>query len=159
MNHSIKVGLNFGCTSGVITTLGLMVGLHAGTQSRLAVLGGIITIAIADAFSDALGIHVSEESENIHSPKEIWQSTLTTFSSKLIFSSLFIIPVLLMDLKKAIVISLVLGYIILGISSYYLAKEQKIHPCKVMFEHLLIATIVIILTHLIGDWVSLNLGT
>jgi len=26
MNHSIKVGLNFGCTSGVITTLGLMVG-------------------------------------------------------------------------------------------------------------------------------------
>ena len=39
-------------------TLGLMVGLHAGTHSMPAVLGGILTIAVADAMSDALGIHV-----------------------------------------------------------------------------------------------------
>ncbi|MDI6733408.1 MAG: hypothetical protein QME51_05200, partial [Planctomycetota bacterium] len=60
MNHSIKTGFSFGSTSGVITTLGLMVGLHSGTHSKFAVLGGIVTIAVADAFSDALGIHISE---------------------------------------------------------------------------------------------------
>ena len=60
--HSLRIGFSFGLTSGIITTLGLMVGLHAGTHSRLAVIGGILTIAIADAFSDALGIHISEES-------------------------------------------------------------------------------------------------
>jgi len=55
--------MSFGLTSGIITTLGLIVGLHSGTHSKLAVIGGILTIAMADALSDALGIHVSEESE------------------------------------------------------------------------------------------------
>ena len=35
-------GLSFGLTSGVITTLGLMVGLRSGTGSRIAVIGGIV---------------------------------------------------------------------------------------------------------------------
>jgi len=61
MKDSLRTGISFGLTSAVITTLGLMVGLHSGTGSRLVVLGGILTIAIADAFSDALGIHISEK--------------------------------------------------------------------------------------------------
>ena len=52
LNHSLRVGLSFGLTSGVITTLGLIVGLASGTESKLAVIGGIITIAVADALSD-----------------------------------------------------------------------------------------------------------
>ncbi len=71
MKHSFKVGFSFGLTSGIITTLGLMIGLYSGTNSQLVVIGGILTIAIADSMSDALGIHISEESENTHSSKEI----------------------------------------------------------------------------------------
>ncbi|MFB6357478.1 MAG: hypothetical protein ABEJ96_00270, partial [Thiohalorhabdaceae bacterium] len=61
MRESLRAGLNFGMTSGVITTLGLMVGLHSGTRSALAVIGGILTIAVADSLSDAMGVHVSKE--------------------------------------------------------------------------------------------------
>ena len=32
MRESVKTGISFGLTSGVITTLGLMVGLHSGTH-------------------------------------------------------------------------------------------------------------------------------
>ncbi|MCB7130183.1 MAG: hypothetical protein J3T61_11670 [Candidatus Brocadiales bacterium] len=71
LNHSIRTGLSFGLTSGIIMTLGVVVGLHAGTHSKIAVLGGILIIAIADASSDALGIHIAEEFENIHTQKEI----------------------------------------------------------------------------------------
>ncbi|TKS61160.1 MAG: membrane protein [Nitrospira sp.] len=71
MKASWKTGLSFGLTSGVITTLGLMVGLHSGTHSRAIVIGGILTIAIADAMSDALGIHVSEESKNSGPTRQI----------------------------------------------------------------------------------------
>lgn len=53
IKQSFKTGFSFGLTSGIITTLGLMVGLHSGTHSKLVVLGDILTIAIADAFSDA----------------------------------------------------------------------------------------------------------
>ena len=94
MKHSWKVGLCFGLTSGIITTLGLMIGLYSGTYSKIIVISGILTIAIADSLSDAFGIHVSEESENKHTKKEIWESTLSTFFCKFIIASSFIIPVL-----------------------------------------------------------------
>lgn len=71
MKNSWRTGFCFGLTSGIITTLGLMVGLNSGTYSALVVAGGVVTIAIADAFSDALGIHIAKESENHHTVKEI----------------------------------------------------------------------------------------
>ena len=50
MKDSLRTGISFGLTSAVITTLGLMVGLHSGTHSKIVVLAGILTIAVADAF-------------------------------------------------------------------------------------------------------------
>ena len=154
MRHSLKTGLSFGLTSGIITTLGLMVGLHSGTHSKLVVIGGILTIAIADAFSDALGIHVSEESENKHTTKEIWESTIFTFAAKFIFAMTFVVPILLFPLTTAIVVSIVWGLSMLSIFSYYLAKDQKEKPWKVIGEHLLIAVVVIIITHYVGHWIG-----
>ena len=156
--HSLTIGFSFGLTSGIITTLGLMVGLTAGTHSRLAVIGGILTIAIADAFSDALGIHVSEESEDKHTPREIWIATLSTFFSKFIFSMTFIIPVLLFNLSAAVIVSIIWGLAALCIFSYRMARGQKKKPWKVVSEHLLIAIVVIVATHYVGTWISSLLG-
>jgi len=158
LNHSIKTGVSFGLTSGVITTLGLMVGLNSGTHSRLAVLGGILTIAVADAFSDALGMHVAEESENTHTHWEIWQSTIATFVSKFVFALTFAVPVLLLELSTAIVVSVVYGLSILGLLSLYLAREQGDNPAKVVAEHLGIALLVIVATHSVGQWIGSRFG-
>jgi VIT family. len=155
MKHSLRTGFSFGLTSGIITTLGLMVGLNSGTHSKLVVIGGILTIAIADAFSDALGIHISEESEGKHTPKEIWESTISTFLSKSVFAMTFVVPVLLLPLKMAIIVSVMWGLSILGIFSFHIAKEQKVKPWKVVIEHLVIALVVIIITHYIGDRIFL----
>jgi len=157
LKHSVKIGFSFGLTSGIITTLGLMVGLHSGTHSKLVVLGGILTIAIADAFSDALGIHVAEESENIHSSKEIWESTVSTFFSKFLFALTFIIPILTFELSTAILISIIWGLSVLSIISFSMAKEQRRKPWKVVAEHLIIALVVIATTHWVGDWISSKL--
>lgn len=158
IKHSLKTGFSFGLTSGIITTLGLMVGLHSGTHSKLVVLGGILIIAIADAFSDALGIHISEESEAKHTPREIWQSTISTFLAKFVFASTFIVPILLLPLSTAIIVSVVWGLSLLGIFSFYIAKEQKVRPWKVITEHLVIALIVITVTHYVGDWIGSTFG-
>ncbi len=158
MKHSFKVGFSFGITSGIITTLGLMVGLHSGTNSRLAVIGGILIIAVADAFSDALGIHISEEFENCHTTKEIWASTISTFLSKFIFSLTFVVPVLLLKLSTAIIVSIIWGFLMLSVFNYKVSKEQNTNPWKVITEHLVIASIVIIATHYLGDWIALRFG-
>ncbi|MFH1321243.1 MAG: hypothetical protein ABII90_11420 [Bacteroidota bacterium] len=154
MNHSFKVGLSFGITSGVITTLGLMIGLYAGTHSKLVVLGGVLTIAIADSLSDAMGIHISEESENVHTHKEIWISTISTFFSKLICAISFIIPLIFFSLDIATIISVIWGLLLLGIFSYYIAVEQKTKPFKVITEHLLLALLVIVLTYFVGNSIN-----
>ena len=154
MKTSLGTGISFGLTSAVITTLGLMVGLHSGTGSKLVVLGGILTIAIADAFSDALGIHISEESENAHTTRQIWGATITTFMAKLIFALTFVVPVLLLPLFTAIVVSLVWGLSILTVLSYFMAKAQGKRPWKIVGEHFLIAIVVIAITHWVGDWVA-----
>jgi len=154
MKDSLRTGITFGLTSAVITTLGLMVGLHSGTGSKLVVLGGVITIAIADAFSDALGIHVAEEAENVHTTKQIWVATIATFLAKFIFALTFVVPILLLSLSTAIVVSLVWGLSILTILSYFMARSQGEQPWKIIGEHVLIASVVIAITHWVGDWVS-----
>ncbi len=158
MKHSLKVGFSFGLTSGIITTLGLMVGLSSGTSSKLAVIGGILTIAIADASSDALGIHISEESENKHTTREIWESTLSTFICKFAIALTFLVPVLLLELTSAIVVSIVWGLSLLCIFSFDNAKNGKITPWKVVLEHLTIGLMVILVAHFVGNWIALTFG-
>lgn len=152
--HSLEVGFSFGITSGIITTLGLIVGLSSGTQSKVTVIGGILTIAIADSFSDALGIHISEESEGKHADKEIWQSTIFTFLAKFIFASLFILPILFFDLQTAVIVSVILGLSLLSTLSFILSQKQDSKAWNVVLEHLVVAIIVILLTHYAGVWIA-----
>ena len=155
MEHSLKTGLSFGLTSGIITTLGLLVGLSATTGSNLIVISGILTIAIADSFSDALGIHVSEEAENKHTDKEIWAATASTFFSKLFFALTFIVPVLLLPIMAATLVSIVWGLSLLGLFTYYIAGQQGARPWKATLEHLGIAVLVIVLAHWAGVLINL----
>jgi VIT1/CCC1 family predicted Fe2+/Mn2+ transporter len=154
MKTSLRKGISFGLTSAVITTLGLMVGLHSGTHSKKVVLAGILTIAIADAFSDALGIHVSEEAENTHTVKQIWGATVSTFLTKFLFAMTFMVPVLFLNLSTAIIVSLVWGMSILIVLSYIIARSQGEPPWKIVGEHIIIALVVIVITHWVGDWLS-----
>jgi len=154
MKLSIKKGFSFGLTSGIITTLGLIVGLNSSTHSTSVVIGGILVIAVADALSDSLGIHVSEESENKHTTREIWESTIATFLSKFVFALTFIFPFLLFSLNTAIIVSVIYGLSLIAIFSYYIAHKEKVKSYKVIIEHLVIAIIVIFVTNYVGKFVS-----
>lgn len=154
MSKSLNVGRDFGLASAVITTLGLMIGLESSTSSKIAVIGGILTIAVADAFSDALGIHIAKESEGNFSEKEVWQATISTFAFKAIFACSFLVPVISFPMPSAIYVAIAWGLFILIIQSYNLARVQKTNPWKIIREHLLIAIAVIIITHFVGLEIS-----
>ncbi len=158
MKKAITRGLSFGLTSGIITTLGLIVGLNSGTHSDKIVISGILVIAIADSLSDALGIHISEESNDDSLDKQIWGSTIATFLSKLVFALTFIIPVLLFPLSIAIPISIAWGLLLIALFSFYIAKKRGTKPYKAVLEHLFIAILVIAATQYIGDSVGNLMG-
>jgi len=151
VDSSLLKGISFGLVSGVITTLGMMIGLDVGTSSKITVILGVITIAIADAFSDSLGVHVSEESEK-RSKKKIWNATVATFLSKLFFAMSFIIPLMIFELGTAVIISVIYGLALISIISYYIAKKQKKIAWHMITEHLVIAIVVITISFFVGNW-------
>jgi len=158
VKKATKIGLNFGGTSGVITTLGLIVGLHASTRSQLAVIGGILTIAIADSMSDALGIHLSEESQKEKSHTQVWKSTFSAFIFKFFITLTFLLPILTFEIFTAVVLSVIWGICILTFLSYLIAKNNKKSPWKPIVEHLSIAIVVILLTYYVGQWTAAQFG-
>lgn len=154
MIKGFKVGFGFGLASAVITTLGLIVGLSASTGSKLAVIGGVLMIAIADSFSDALGVHIAKETEGNFSEREVWQATFFTLLFKMLFAGSFLVPVILLPIYPAIYVSLIWGALVLIFQSYKLAKDNKTKIHLVIIEHLVIATLVVLLTFYIGSWVA-----
>ena len=133
-------------------------GLDSATQSQVVVIGGILTIAIADAFSDALGMHMSEESTNERTTKQIWESTGATFISKLVFALTFLVPIFLLPLQLAVIASIIWGIVCLTALSIWIAQEDKEKPLQTVLEHLSIAVVVIITTHFVGDFVGKYFG-
>jgi VIT1/CCC1 family predicted Fe2+/Mn2+ transporter len=154
VKESLKSGISFGLASGAITTLGLLVGLQAESNQKLVVIGGILTIAVADAFSDALGIHLSEESKADADGRHVWESTLATFFTKFFFALSFLVPVFLLPLGEAVVVSVLWGLLVLGFLSVRIANAKGEKPHRVVVEHIGVALLVIAVTHYLGHWIS-----
>ncbi len=153
-----RTGLFFGATSGVITTIGLIVGLNSGTSSITAVLGGILVISVADAMSDALGIHLAEEADPNTDHAHVWAATIMTFVTKFVFSISFAVPLLLLPLTTAVAVSVVWGLLVIVILSYFLARSQNESPLYIIAEHVGIAILVLVFSHYIGVWVAATFG-
>ena len=151
MTHSsLKVGLGFGVASGVMTTLGLMVGLYSSTYSQTAVLGGILMIAIADAFSDAAGIHFSEESRGMHTTKEIWLSTIFTFGVKFIVALTFAPAIFILPLQYGILFNIIWSFLLVSSYSFVIAKMHRENPYKAVLEHFILMVVVVVGTYYAG---------
>jgi len=154
LKKPLLTGLGFGLTSAVITTLGLMIGLNASTGSKIVVIGGILTIALADSFSDALGVHVSKETEPGAIAKDVWEATAFTFIFKIIFTLSFAIPVIFLPLSIAIIVNIIWGLGILSLLSFKLVKSDGQSRWESLGEHLGVAVTVLLATNYLGNIIS-----
>jgi len=57
-----------------------------------------------------------------------------------------------------VVISVVYGLLVLSLLSYKIAESNKEKPFRVVFEHLVIAGIVLVVTYYLGVFVSVVFG-
>lgn len=154
IKESYFVGISFGLTSAVLTTIGVIVGLYKGMHSLSVVMGGVLTVSVADALSDAMSMHVHEEAECEHSGREIWESTLATFVSKLLIGISFLIPLKVFAAVHAISICIVWGIVLLSALSFIIAKGSSTSPLRVISEHLVMAVAVIAITYMVGAWIE-----
>ena len=160
-SHQLITGISFGLTTAVITSLGMIVGMHSATSSKLAVVAGIVVMAIADGLSDAVGLHTAEEAEvengrRKHTSKEIWLTTLFAFISVSGFTLTFAIPILLFSLETAVFLAIAWGILLLILLNFYIAKIRKENPTKLISEHILLAIFVVIVSHVVGSLVAIG---
>jgi hypothetical protein len=157
IKKSYKAGISFGLVSAVLTTLGLMIGLGVGTQSKEIVIGGILTIAIADALSDSFGVHLSQESAGDNSKRQVWESTVATFVSKLVLALTFLVPVLVFDVKTARILDIIWGFMVIVLLSIFFSAQRgsdKKEMVSTIVEHVSLFIFITIFSYLIGIFVD-----
>lgn len=143
---------SFGATSAIITNLGLITGLDTLAYPKISIISGILVVALADNIADSFGIHIYQESECLDS-REVWFSTLSNFFTRIFVSLTFIALVASLPLVLAIPCSIFWGLLLLATISYSIAKERKANPFLVILEHIIIASLVVILSHFLGRYI------
>ncbi len=114
--------LAFGITSGILTTVGVLVGMNSATASPLAVIAGLVSIATADSCSDAFGMYLAKVSERGTPRKSALRYALATLLGKAFFPLTFLVPLLTLPLGLAVGVNL--AWAALGLA--LLSAEQAI---------------------------------
>jgi|GEM_PF-651446 len=151
-----KIGeLSFGITSGVLTTLGIIIGINTATESIVGVLGGIVSIAVADSLSDAFGLYSVKSSEKGTSSRAAVKAALNTLAGKVFFTMSFLVPFILFSLQTAVLAAVIWGAILLTIVGIHIAIVKQKNILLSVSRNLLLAGIVIALSFIAGKLIAL----
>ena len=77
-----------------------------------------------------------------------------TFMTKFAVAGSFLVPVLLLDLENAVWVSVAWGVASVAALSWYFARRQMTSRTVVLAEHVGVAVLVVIVSALVGRWVS-----
>lgn len=153
--HGLQ-GMTFGMMDAIINVLGIMIGLSV-MGNRMAVFIAILIAGIANSLGNAAGFHVSEETEGIHTRKEVWMSTIMTFMGTFVATLILIIPILVLGLTGAVITSVVLGILMLLLLGFIVSRCSgygKGKMARIMLEYLGMGIVVIIIAYYLGIFVS-----
>ena len=139
---------SFGATSAVTSSLALMVGLSQLDVSRMGLIGALLVLGLADNIADALGIHIYSESKSKTHSK---LNTATNYLTRLGITLLLIIFVVLLPFQYALLAAILTGLVVIAVLSYFIAKEHGIDARRAVAEHLAVAALVLIVSHLVGS--------
>jgi vacuolar iron transporter family protein len=143
----------FGSTAAIITNTSLIVGLGSAQAGKGPILGGLLTIALADNISDSFGIHMYKETERCEKKLSLLTTALNFFS-RLLVSCSFIAIVFMFSVSHSIVVAIVWGLLLLTILSYSIARSNNDNTILEIIKHLVIAIIVIVLSLYVGYLIS-----
>jgi len=142
-----------GSSAAIITNASLIVGLGSTGAGKGPILGGLLTIALADNISDSLGIHLYKESEGCG----VRLSALATglnFLSRLLVSLSFVAVVLILPLSQAILVGIVWALLLLIFISYLITKSDHENSISEIIKHVLVAVFVIVLSRCVGSLIA-----
>ena len=145
-----RQGAVFGFMEGIVMLMGVLIGLATTGERKIAVIG-VLVAGVADAFANSAGFFASEESEGIHTKKEIRLATLWTLIATIIAAIVIVIPLIMLPIKTAIYVSFVIALLTLALIGNYISKITKENKLKSILKYLIIGVVTAIATHYIGQ--------
>jgi len=142
-----------GSSAAIITNVSLIVGLGSAHSGKGPILGGLLTIALADNISDSLGIHLYKESEG-SGERLSSLATVLNFLSRLLVSFSFVAIVVMLPTSQAILIGIVWALLLLTFISYLITRRNHENSVLEIIKHVLVAVIVIGLSHVVGNLIA-----
>lgn len=111
--EEIMEAIAFGITDGVITVLGILIGVFAAGESARVIAVAALAGGLSDAVANAVGTHVSEEVSGSKSHHITWGSAFAAFLSTALVAVLQVLPVFLLPIETGIWISGLIGLLFL----------------------------------------------
>ena len=143
----------FGCSAAIITNTSLIVGLGSAGAGKGPIIGGLLTIALADNISDSLGIHMYKETEGCGEKLSLLATSLN-FLARLLISFSFITIVLIFPISQTTSIVIVWGLFLLTVLSYLITRKNNQNSISEIIKHVLVAVIVIVVSYYVGNLIA-----
>jgi VIT1/CCC1 family predicted Fe2+/Mn2+ transporter len=145
--------ISFGSTAAIVTSMALVTGLNAIGASRSTTVTALLIAALADNLTDALSIHVYQESERLEQ-REAFIGTLYNFAARLLGCLTFVGLVAVLPSDAMVPASIIWGTLLLMALTYLLARERQVSVAAEIIKHLLAATAVLIISRGIAHYLS-----
>lgn len=149
--------LSFGGTAAIVTSVALIFGLDAATATKSTIVSGLLIVALADNLTDALSMHVYEESKRRLPAREAFLATWSNFAARLAVALTFVLLVVLLPLASAVVASAIWGLGLLVALTWALARERRVGFAAELAKHVAAALAVIVVARGIGILITAQL--
>ena len=148
--------VSYGGTAAVVTSMALISGLSSADATNAIIVSAILIAAFADNLTDSLSIHIFQESEQLEQINA-FTGTITNFIVRLFLCISFALLVIITPIKDVAIVTIVWGMFILAIITYLIACERKVNPLPEVIKHLLVASAVVLSSHVTGSWIASTL--
>jgi hypothetical protein len=145
--------ISYGGTAAVVTSMALIGGLGAADATKPVIVSALLIAALADNLTDALSIHMFQESERLPE-HDAFRGTVSNFVTRLLLCISFVALVGSFPLAQVARIATAWGMLLLAILTYLVARERRAKPWLEVVKHLFIASAVIIVSGAIGHWIG-----
>ncbi|HVO47672.1 MAG TPA: hypothetical protein VMT29_15205 [Steroidobacteraceae bacterium] len=114
--------ISFETAAAIVTSMALVTGLSAIKPSRSIVIAALLIAALADNLSDALSIHIYQESERLER-REAFIGTTADPAARLLGCLTFAALVAVLPSPLAVTASIICGTLLLMLLTYLLARD------------------------------------
>jgi len=152
-------GVAFGTVDGVITILGVVIGIATATQNSGAVVVTGLVAGLANAFGNSFGFYASElakraehiqENQRLNSMTETRRSTVLAFAHSVGSTVVIVAPFFMLGLRYAMIASLTVGFVLLFGLGSVVGRFSHASPWKFAVRYVFLGLIGAALSFIAG---------